>query len=420
MNKSARALCSDDARSRFILSEVGESPYVMLDLHDVVLDFNLTEAPRPETLREEDEYFNALQKGTFQLPCSASESAPPHVNHFSHFYNAIAFERGRDAAAPFGGACSEVVETPTLLVTRYEYANLYHQLTDFINAEIALALIGRDALAHVRVEFFDGHQRSSLDDFWKRAFDNGEDLPTPASPATATDESGDASAASAASMLSELHTRFRHRGGASRVCFRRLILPSPGYVSRLFVNSDHADACRMPSALMARLRDRVLRSFDVDEDGALEKPGRCVAIVRRDYKSHPRNTDGVITRQFADESVIERAAKSVGLRCELIDLAQLTFAEQVRAVADASIVLGVHGAGLALAFLQAPGSTLIELRIAGGYSHFENIAQQSGVRYIGVTQRHGHASHGSRHVHVSESQLRAALFAASRHAPFEH
>ncbi len=378
-----------------------ESPLAMLELRNVAFDFQRITLPRPETRAEADEYFG-LQPGAVRAVCRDGEPVErvPHLawddksRSVSQLLSAVAVERGefervcRDAGAL-------VVDAPTLLVQRFEYANMYHQLTDWLNSELALDLLELDG-ARVRVEFFDGHQKSSLDDVWKFAFDRSAGGVQPANHA----------------LLPDLHMRLRHGTNASVVCYRRLVMPSPGYASRLFLNAHRPDPCTQPSPLHARLRQRVLRAFGVGAANAVEKPRRCVAIVRRDYVSHPRNQNGVISRKFADEGVIARAAAAAGIECQLVDLAQISVAEQVRLVADAAILFGVHGAGLSLAFLLPPTATLIEARVRENSCHFENIARFAGVRYIGFSAN-GHMA--GQAVGVSEAHLASAFRAAITH-----
>jgi prepilin-type processing-associated H-X9-DG protein len=51
------------------------------------------------------------------------------------------------------------VTTPTLLVTRYEYANIFHTLTDWYNAYQARRMFGLTGT--VDVVFLDGHAKGT-------------------------------------------------------------------------------------------------------------------------------------------------------------------------------------------------------------------------------------------------------------------
>jgi glycoprotein 2-beta-D-xylosyltransferase len=73
-------------------------------------------------------------------------------------------------------ACGDgvvVEETPTVLVTRYEYANMFHQMTDWYNTFVVTTREGLWTAAgatggprKLRFVFLDGHAKSSLDMAW--------------------------------------------------------------------------------------------------------------------------------------------------------------------------------------------------------------------------------------------------------------
>lgn len=56
--------------------------------------------------------------------------------------------------------CSEWVDVPTLLVTRFEYANLFHTVTDWYSAYVSSRVTGIPNRPHL--VFVDGHCRVSL------------------------------------------------------------------------------------------------------------------------------------------------------------------------------------------------------------------------------------------------------------------
>jgi hypothetical protein len=63
--------------------------------------------------------------------------------------------------------CDIEIDEPTLLVQRYEYANMYHQWTDWYNAHTVHVALNLTAM---RIELFDGHRASPLDIVWQAAF----------------------------------------------------------------------------------------------------------------------------------------------------------------------------------------------------------------------------------------------------------
>ncbi len=66
--------------------------------------------------------------------------------------------------------CQRWVDEPTLFITRYEYANLYHTMTDWWNAFQTRMMFIDQWDSSVRVVFFDGHSKGTLDDVWPKLF----------------------------------------------------------------------------------------------------------------------------------------------------------------------------------------------------------------------------------------------------------
>lgn len=63
--------------------------------------------------------------------------------------------------------CQQWEETPTLFVTRYEYANIYHTLGDWYNSYQALHMAGNNSNISLRVSFADKViDRWMMDDRW--------------------------------------------------------------------------------------------------------------------------------------------------------------------------------------------------------------------------------------------------------------
>ncbi|KYK60939.1 glycosyltransferase family 61 protein [Drechmeria coniospora] len=101
------------------------------------------------------------------------------------------------------------------------------------------------------------------------------------------------------------------------------------------------------------------------------------------------------TRKLMDEDAHMQALRDKIPHMELVvlDFAAMPFAEQVKAVRETDLLIGVHGAGLThLMFLQ-PGSAVIEI-LPERFQHkgFRNLAQMLGIGYFRAhTQMHGDA-----------------------------
>ncbi|VEL36644.1 unnamed protein product, partial [Protopolystoma xenopodis] len=59
-----------------------------------------------------------------------------------------------------------------LIVKRYEYVNLFHTITDWYNAFLAMRW-GHLPASRVKILFVDAHPAGSLDEVWDRLFPAG-------------------------------------------------------------------------------------------------------------------------------------------------------------------------------------------------------------------------------------------------------
>ncbi|XP_059666489.1 beta-1,2-xylosyltransferase-like [Cornus florida] len=265
--------------------------------------------------------------------------------------------------------CSEWVEEPTLLVTRYEYANLFHTVTDWFSAYVASRVTGLPNRPHV--VFVDGHCLAPLEETWKALFSS---------------------------------LRYA-KNFSGPVCFRHAILSPLGYETALFKGLSEDVNCRGASAhdlwqkpdnhKTARLSEfgemiRAAFGFPVDRHHN-PKPisGQNVLFVRReDYLAHPRHGGKVESRLSNEQEVFDSLKSWVSnhLECKvnLINglFAHMSMKEQVRAIQDASIIIGAHGAGLTHIVSATPKTVIFEI-ISRDFRrpHFRLISQWKGLEY---------------------------------------
>ncbi|CAA7021092.1 unnamed protein product [Microthlaspi erraticum] len=206
--------------------------------------------------------------------------------------------------------CEEWVEEPTLLVTRFEYANLYHTVTDWYSAYVSSRVTGLPNLPHV--VFIDGHCTTQLEETWTALF----------------------SGIRYAKNFSKPLSVFRSTTSVHNVLFVR----------------------------------------------------------REDYLAHPRHGGRVQSRLINEEEVFDSlhrwvASGSTGLakcRINLVNglLAHMTMKDQVRAIQDASVIIGAHGAGLTHIVSATPNTTIFEIiSVEFQRPHFELIAKWKGLEY---------------------------------------
>ncbi|GAA0185702.1 glycosyltransferase [Lithospermum erythrorhizon] len=279
------------------------------------------------------------------------------------------------------------IEEPTLLLTRFEYANVFHTFTDFYSAYVASRVTGLPNRPHLL--FVDGH----CEDL---AFGVNLDSCTISSPKlTQLEETWQ--------VLFSSVKYAKHFGGP--VCFRHAILTPLGYETAMFKGLSENIDCHGASAhdlwqhpddqSTARLSEfgemiRAAFGFPVDRHRMLKPTsGHNILFVRReDYVAHPRH-GGKIQNRLSNEAEIFEAVNSWASNqqeCKLNVVngrfAHMPMKEQVRSIQDASVIIGAHGAGLTHIVSAMPKTVILEI-ISSEYRrpHFALIAQWKGLEY---------------------------------------
>ncbi|KAL3733383.1 hypothetical protein ACJRO7_022843 [Eucalyptus globulus] len=268
--------------------------------------------------------------------------------------------------------CDQWIEEPTLLITRYEYANLFHTVTDWYNAYVSSRVTELPFRPHVI--FVDGHCTSPMEETWKALF---------------------SSVAYAKSFQGS-------------VCFRHAIMSPLGYENAMFKGLSQPINCEGTSAhdlwrnpddsKTARLSEfgEMIRSafgFSVNrhhpEKGV---SGHNVLFVRReDYLAHPRHSGKPESRLSNEQEVFDalKSWASSHLKCKvnLVNglFAHMPMKDQVQAIQDASVIIGAHGAGLTHIVSAMPKTVILEI-ISSQYRrpHFERISKWKGLKYHAI------------------------------------
>ncbi|XP_010536708.1 PREDICTED: beta-(1,2)-xylosyltransferase [Tarenaya hassleriana] len=270
-------------------------------------------------------------------------------------------------------ACEEWVEEPTLLVTRFEYANLFHTMTDWYSAYVSSRVTGLPTRPHV--VFLDGHCSTQLEETWMALFSG---------------------------------IRYA-KNFTNPVCFRHVILSPLGYETTLFKGLHEDINCEGVSShdlwqnpddtKTARLSEfgEMIRSafeFQVNRQKPQPPPHHSILFVRReDYLAHPRHRGKVESRLSNEEEVFEAIQRwigsgsgSTGLKCgmNLVNglFGHMTMREQVRAIQEASVIVGAHGAGLTHVVSATSKAVVFEI-VSSSFRrpHFRLIAKWKGIEY---------------------------------------
>ncbi|XP_073153013.1 beta-1,2-xylosyltransferase isoform X2 [Henckelia pumila] len=226
--------------------------------------------------------------------------------------------------------CSEWIEEPTLLVTRFEYANVFHTFTDWYSAYVASRVTGLPS--RPRLVFVDGHCQTRLEETWTALF---------SSLAYAKNLSGP-------------------------VCFRHVILAPLGYETSLFKGLSENINCQGASAhdLWQKPDDR--KTARLSEFGEMLRAAFGLPLDRHH-----------IHRSGSDHNILFVRREDY--------LAHPRHGGKVRAIQDSSVIIGAHGAGLTHIISATSGTVILEI-ISSEYRrpHFALIAQWKGLEYHAI------------------------------------
>ncbi|CAD6264627.1 unnamed protein product [Miscanthus lutarioriparius] len=267
--------------------------------------------------------------------------------------------------------CSQWVEEPTLLVTRFEYANLFHTITDWYSAYVSSRVTNLPNRPNVI--FVDGHCKAQLEETWEALFSSV--------------------------------TYAKNFSGP--VCFRHAILSPLGYETAMFKGLSESFSCEGASAESLREKtdyektarlsefgEMIVASFDLLQDDIMSSKksnGLNILFVRReDYLAHPRHTGKVESRLSNEQEVYDAIDKwAQGLKCKVNVVnglfAHMTMKEQLRAILEASVVIGAHGAGLTHLVSATPDTKVLEI-ISSMYRrpHFALISHWKSLEYHAI------------------------------------
>lgn len=235
----------------------------------------------------------------------------------------------------------------TIAVLRYEYANLYHTITDFYNAFL-VAKVFKMEPGNITILWIDGHPKGAFDKVWETLF--GKVL-----------RAGDI----------KQPTLFSH-----------MVWGIMGYHSVL---NNHGNK-QVP--YLNEFRSFFLQRYDVSEQRKLNCAKlKIVLIWRRNYLAHPRKPSGSLTRKIKNEGELLNGIKAKFPRFEVIgvQMDKLDMKRQLEMIADTGILVGMHGAGLShLLFLPnyAGVVELFPLYWSTSNRHFSTFARWRNIHYL--------------------------------------
>ena len=284
-----------------------------------------------------------LKQGVFQLLCDGKINyrfKGGSGNHLTKYMQVLEYFSEPTQV-------NDVVKSPTIAVTRYEYYNVYHTMADIYNAFLLTKFLNLKE-NETNILFIDSHPKGPLDTIWKRLFH-------------------------LAKRVHELPTR---------TLFVDLLWNQIGY------NSDFLrfDADMLP--YIEQFQDFIYRGLRIRPPVFPRdcKRLRVLFIWRTDYIASARNPSGHLKRKIVNEKELIEVSRETfpTFTIEGVRLESLHFRTQVQKVSRTDLLVGMHGAGLTHALFLPKHSGVIEFipkYWRGADGQFKGIAKWRNLYY---------------------------------------
>lgn len=315
--------------------------------------------------KEDDEYYK-LNKGYFKLPCDDANAGLDYVfngkSHLNTWLGVTNFTKD----VKYTSSISQW----TIAVLRYEYANLYHTMTDYYNAFLVAKAFSLDP-NEIIILFVDGHPIGALDSSWKHLFKKFI-------------RAGDIT----------LPTRFNS-----------LVWNIMGYQSFLNTHS------RSEVPYLEEFRE-----FFLSRHGVLSKSSlncnklNILFLWRRDYIAHPRNPSGTVSRKIKNEDELITKVKQLLPEHNVygVQLDTYPMKKQLFLISRTDILIGMHGAGLSHTLFLPKHAGLIELYPvywSTANEHFKAMARWRGLKYLSWVNRDSKRELPNKYTLVDEGRV---------------
>jgi hypothetical protein len=225
--------------------------------------------------------------------------------------------------------CQTTIPGTTMFITRYEYCNLYHTMTDWWNTFLALPT--PESAKSTHFVFLDAHPQGSLDAVWGFMFAN------------------------------VTYVQHLPKGG---VCFEKAVLVPPGYMAHLWPRHRHFGMAKRCPSMTDAFVQFMVASHGLEHVDMV--PGLVVLIDRIPYIGHPRSNPAKAERILQNMAEVRDmvAAQTNATEVRLVQFETMTFRQQLELIRSTHVMIGNHGAGIAhLIFLQ-DGAHVLEFQKA--------------------------------------------------------
>jgi len=269
--------------------------------------------------------------------------------------------------------------------------NIFHMSADFMNMEVAFRVLGLSG-DDVQVVVWDKMPLYSYTDMVSRAFSGGRPL-----------------------LNRKSFDRLAKAGAPTALVFEHLVFhlesPAANVHERVTLNLADKEPMRCrASSLWRAYQRRVLCSYGLWGAPAPSVPHLTLSIRKR---TKAKNIGRVLVNQEELEDVMREGNM---LTWQTVNLADMTFAQQLAVMRRTNVYIGVHGAGLMLTMFTAEESILLEIH--PNYRrdrHFRNAARLSGKIYMPMrTSTRPTCEGSSDNIKVDKDEFRRVLDDAVR------
>ena len=233
-------------------------------------------------------------------------------------------------------------------VLRYEYANLYHTLTDWYNIFIVARLLD-ESIDKVTIILFDENVKGHLDEAWMTLFKN-------------------------------VTVR---KNMSQTVLYSKMVWAVLGYESPVNFHATNT----LP--FVQDFYEFILRRHGIQETKMLNCLSPIITFIwRRDYVAHPGNPTGLVSRKVKNEEELISHIQEFFPKALVqgVQLDKLSFKQQLDVIVDTDILISMHGAGLTHILFLPHHAGVVELfplywKKYFGASHFRAMAKWRKLKY---------------------------------------
>jgi glycoprotein 2-beta-D-xylosyltransferase len=269
--------------------------------------------------------------------------------------------------------CDVRLSGNTLLLTRYEYCNLYHTMTDWFNAFLAMP-------SKTNIILLDAHAHGKLDPVWTTLWGN---------------------------------VTYIRQWEGKRVCLEEATLVPPGYASVLW----RRGRSRLAKGVCPSMVDAFVKFF-VQGHGLGDiqmEQGKVVIVDRIPYLAHPRSKPSSaerVVKNFDQVAAVLNNMTEV-TSVQIVHFENRTFREQLAVIRSAHILMGNHGAGLAHLIFMQDDSALMEFEQPASGMMADFSRWKTKIQHIFLPQvERGKVSYQTIHESIVP-QVRAVLLGKS-------